>query len=54
MRRLRVITGIDILIAVSFVCLAGCRPDIDKMATKALKPAKLIKIGNHTFYPVYH
>ena len=61
MRKLRNITVTVLLIAVCIACFAGCRPDIDKRVTEttrneaeeALKPAPLIKIGNHTYYPDY-
>ena len=61
MRKMRIITATVLFIAVCIACFAGCRPDIDKRgieagrneAAEALKPASLIKIGNHTYYPDY-
>ena len=61
MRKLRIIIANILLIAVCIACFTGCRPDIDKRVTEtirneseeALKPATLVKIGNHTYYPDY-
>ena len=61
MRKIRIITATVLFIAVCIACFTGCRPDIDKRVTdtgrnevsEELKPAALIKVGNHTYYPDY-
>lgn len=56
MRKLRIITTTVLFIAICITCLAGCRPGIGagrNEAAEALKPAALIKVGNHTYYPDY-
>ena len=61
MSKLRVIISTVLFIAVCIAVFAGCRPDIDTRGTEAggneameaLKPAKMIKIGDHTYYPDY-
>ena len=59
--KLRVIISTVLFIVVCIAVFAGCRPDIDTRVTgaggneamEALKPAKMIKIGDHTYYPDY-
>ena len=61
MRRLRTITVTTLVIAVCIACFSGCRPNNDKKQTEttrseameALRPATMIKIGNHTYYSDY-
>lgn len=52
MRILRSITAATLIIVLCVACFSGCRPDIDERV-EALKPAKVIKIGEHTYYPDY-